>query len=77
MPYERIIVIQKINKEEDEELVHINGVFQQIWYKPYVSQEDGGFICGYIACTFFEYLYYTKDGRSSSKDDKVEKVVLE
>ena len=62
--------------KENEELVHINEVFQQIRYRPYVSQEDGGYICEYIACTVVEALYRTKDGRSSSKDDQVENFVF-
>ena len=43
---------------------------------PHVSQEDGGFICGYIACMIFEELYCTRDGMSPSTDDKVEKVAF-
>ena len=63
-------------KEEQKELVHINDVFQQIRYMPNLSQEDSGYICGYIACTVVEELYCIKDGRTSSKDDQVEKVAF-
>ena len=61
---------------KNEELVHINKVFQQIWYRSHVSQEDGEYICSYIACTVVEELYCTKDGISSSKDDQVENIVF-
>ena len=34
----------------------INIVLKEIDYRPTVIQDDGGFICGFIACLVFKYL---------------------
>ena len=67
---ERLEVYAMINNGSDEDtFLDVRNVLRSIHYRPMVSQRDGGYLCGFIACSILKVLYSIDDKNGHERDE--------